>query len=150
MTEALSGREVRSPGDKTMNENELAMTKAGANSAAKRTEPRAPRSIRFSDSEWSAIETEAAARGMTAAELARHAALSLATRQFPTNPATFPPEIAAQIERIYRGVYLLSTLKRDEIIREGRQEDLERISEAASESQDVIRHEVSTPAIPAS
>ncbi len=63
---------------------------------------------------------------MTSAELVRHAAVSLATRKFAANLATFPPEIAAQIERIYRGVYLLSTLKRDELVRDGRQEELER------------------------
>ena len=35
-------------------------------------------------------------------------------------------EHAGQIERIFRGVYVLTTLKHDEMIREGQQEEFER------------------------
>ncbi len=122
-----------------MTENELDATKTSSNSPGKRTEPRTPRSIRFSNDEWTRIEKAAHARGMTTAELVRHAAVSLATCKFAANLATFPPEIAAQIERIYRGVYLLSTLKRDELIREGHQDECERIAKDARESQFSIK-----------
>ena len=128
-----------------MTEGTPAATKIGTHSPRKRPRPRAPRSIRFSDSEWAGIETTAETRGMTAAELVRHAAVSLATRKFAANLATFPPEIAAQIERIYRRVYLLSTLKRDEMVRDGRQEKLGRIAKAASESQASVLKEVAKP-----
>ena len=40
--------------------------------------PRALRSIRLSDSEWATVEQASRERGMTAAELARHVAISLA------------------------------------------------------------------------
>ncbi len=63
-------------------------------------------------------------------------------RKLAPASAQFPLEITAQIERIYRGVYLLSTLKRDEMIRDGRQEELDRIVKAASESQVSIHKEV--------
>ena len=122
-----------------MNENETATTESRRESAPKQTEPRAPRSIRFSDSEWADIKKEAKARGMTAAELVRHAAVGLSAGKLAPASAQLPPEIAAQIERVYRGVYLLSTLKRDEMVQQGRQKELEQITESAIESQHSIR-----------
>ena len=118
-----------------MSEHEPATMKTGANSPRSRTEPRAPRSIRFFDEEWSAIEEAAEARGMTAAELVRHAAVSLTRGKIGPNSPPIPAETVAQIERIYRGVYLLSTLKRDELIREGRQDECDRIGHDARKSQ---------------
>ena len=122
-----------------MTENEIAATNSGANSPGKQTEPRAPRSIRFSDEEWTGIEKAADTRGMTAAEFVRHAAVSLASGKLGSSIPPIPPEIAAQIERIYRGVYLLATLKRDEMIREGRQDECERIAKDARDSQFSIK-----------
>lgn len=127
-----------------MAENETAAIKSGEDSEAKSAEPRTPRSIRFSDFEWADIEKEAKASGMSAAELVRHAAVSFATRKLTPNTAVFPPEIVAQIERIYRGVYLLSTLKRDEMIRDGHRETLDRVHKSARESQTAILKENST------
>ncbi len=118
-----------------MTENELDATKTRANPPGKQTEPRAPRSIRFSDDEWTEIERAAHARGMTAAELVRHVAVSLASGKLNPNSPPIPPEFTAQIERIYRGVYFLSTLKRDELIREGRQHECEQIRKDARLSQ---------------
>ena len=128
-----------------MAEDEPAPARSGEDSGAKPAESRTPRSIRFAESEWAGIEKEARARGMTAAELVRHAAVSFATGKLTSNAEAFPPEIAAQIERMYRGVYLLSTLRRDEMILEGRQEELERIVEGARESQASIRKAAANP-----
>ena len=111
-----------------MEENETDAAKLGEDSEIKPAKARTPRSIRFSDSEWAGIENKAKARGMTAAEVVRHAAVSFATGKLMPNSEAFPREIAAQIERIYRGVYMLSTIKRDELIREGLQDNLNRIS----------------------
>ena len=83
---------------------------------------------------------------MTAAELVRHAAVGLSMGKLSPASKTFPPEIAAQIERVYRGVYLLSTLKRDEMVREGRQKDLDRIHTSARESQAAIQKGASASA----
>ena len=127
-----------------MAENVTAANNSGENFETKPAEPRTPRSIRFSDSEWTGIENEAKARGMTAAELARHAAVSFAAGKLTPNAEAFPREIAAQIERIYRGIYLLSTLKRDEMVRDGQQEALDRIHKSAHESQTAILNESST------
>lgn len=118
-----------------MTENHSLTADSSENSDEKHGESRSPRSIRFSDSEWTCIEREARERGMTAAELVRHAALSFATGKLTANSTGFPPEIAAQIERIYRGVYFLSTLKRDELLRDGRKNELDRVMKDARDSQ---------------
>jgi len=99
-----------------MNDNAPEQVKSGRSTPGKQAERRAPRSIRFSDAEWAGIEEEARSRGMTAAELVRHAATSAASGKTAMDCAPFPADIAAQVERIYRGVYLLSTLKRDEMV----------------------------------
>ena len=128
-----------------MAENETAANKSGEEYETKLAEPRSPRSIRFSDFEWAEIKNEAKARGMTAAELVRHAAVSFAAGKLTPRTEAFPPEIAAQIERIYRGVYLLSTIKRDQMVRDGQQEALDGIHKSARESQTAILNEASTP-----
>ena len=129
-----------------MIKNKPTQTKTGTNSPDKPTAPRTSRSIRFSDSEWSAIENAAQSRGMTAAEFVRHASVSLATRKLGPDSPPITPEILAQLERIYRGVYLLSTLKRDEMIREGRQDEFDRVRLDVQDSQISIRDAASKSA----
>ena len=125
-----------------MAENEIPANKSGEESETKPAEPRTPRSIRFSNSEWASIENEAKARGMAAAELVRHAAVSFAAGKLMPNTEALAHEVAAQIERIFRGVYLLATLQRDEMIRDGRQKELKKITNAANEAQALIRAEL--------
>lgn len=64
-------------------------------------------------------------------------------RPLIADPGPFGAEHAGQIERIFRGVYVLSTLKRDEMIREGQQEEFERIHKDAHKTQDSIRKHAS-------
>ena len=126
-----------------MNENEAAALKSGETPTDKPSGPRVPRSIRFSESEWAGVEKEAKAQGTTAAELVRRAAVTATTGKPATDSPAFPPEVAAQIERIYRGVYLLSTLRRNEMLHEGREEEYERIRQGAQDSQAAILNEFS-------
>ena len=126
-----------------MTENHSLTADSSENPDEKHGESRSPRSIRFSDSEWTCIEKEARERGMTAAELVRHAALGFATGKLTANSPGLPPEIAAQIERIYRGVYLLSTLKRDELVRDGRENELDRTMKDAHDSQSALLDDTS-------
>ncbi len=104
-----------------MSEDNHAAAESGERSGEKQVEPRTPRSIRFFDSEWVRIEQEARARGMNATEPVHHAAVSSATGKLMATSEAFPPDIAAQVERMFRGVYVLSTPRRDEMIREGQQ-----------------------------
>ena len=114
-----------------MSETDRNPTETDAGPEEKRSHARTPRTIRFSDFEWELVENAARRSGIAAAEFARNAALAAAEDK----SAAIPPGISAQIERIYRGVYLLSTLKRDEMVREGRQDELDRTMKAARESQ---------------
>ena len=108
------------------------------NPEEKRRSARTPRAIRFSDSEWERVETVAGRHGITPTEFIRNAALAATENE----SGTIPPEMTAQIERVYRGVYLLATLKRDEMNRDGRQQELERIRQDARKSQDSIMKNV--------
>ncbi len=105
-----------------------------ARTEGKQSHARVSRTIRFSDPEWERVEIAAKRRGDTAAEFIRNAALATTESE----SGSYPPEITAQIERIYRGVYLLASIKRDEMLREGRREELDRTMKAARESQDSI------------
>ena len=121
-----------------MTEKDSTADKFEANTDEKDAVPRSPRSIRFSDSEWKKVEQAASEGGMTAAVFVRHATTSLAEGKIIAGLPALPAGIVAQIERMYRGVYLLATLKRDEMIGEGRQEELERIRKDARDSQDAV------------
>ena len=91
------------------------------------SESRRARSIRFSDPEWETVEKAATERGMNAAEFARHAALGIASGRYGAEQGALPPQFAELIERIFRSTHILVTLKRDELIREGRGDELDEL-----------------------
>ena len=105
-----------------------------------RTKPRTSRSIRFSNSEWESIDDETNARGISAADFVRYAALGLAGGRFNEDSKPLPAELVTYIETIYRGVYILATLKRDEMLQEGRQEELDEVVKMARELQKSIQN----------
>ena len=114
-----------------------------ADTEEKQSQARTSRTIRFSDPEWERVEIAARKHGATAAEFIRNAALALAGEETGVDSGPIPSGITAQIERIYRGVYLLSTLKRDELLREGRKNELDRVMKDARESQASILDDTS-------
>ncbi len=118
-----------------MSKNEQIGAEIGATPDEKQTDTRTPRAIRFSDSEWKRVKTAAAEYDLSVAEFVRDAALAFAGGRTGAESAAMPAGVVGLIERIYRGVYLLSTLKRDEMIREGRQDELDRIRKDARDSQ---------------
>ena len=110
-----------------------------AHAGDKTPDQRAPRTIRFSDAEWDKVEQAARGIGISPATFARNAALSAAARTTKADPAgALPPEFLELVKRIYRSTYILSTLKRDELIREGRREELDRTVQAAREAQALV------------
>ena len=70
-----------------------------------------------------------------AAAFVRNAALAVAADDTCTVPDVLPPGFLELIKRIYLGTYMLSTLKRDEMIHEGRGEELYRTVQAARDIQ---------------
>ena len=96
----------------------------------KGAESRRARSIRFSDPEWETVEKAATERGMNAAEFARHAALGVARGRYGAEQGHLPPQFGEMIERIFRSTHILVTLKRDELVREGRAEELDELDKS--------------------
>ena len=61
------------------------------------------------------------------AEFARHAALGVASGRYGTEQDAFPQRYTEMIERMFRSTHILVTLKRDEMIREGRDKELDEL-----------------------
>lgn len=99
-------------------------TKSGARTG----DPRRSRSIRFSDSEWHLVEDAALRRGIPAGQFVRSVMLA-AAEEHPAQPAeaALTPGHLALIEDIYRGVYLLTTLRGEELRRAKRDKVLDSI-----------------------
>ncbi len=115
-----------------MAQNDRGNPGTGSNPAGKRSDARQPRSIRFSDSEWRLIEKVATRHGVPVGELVRAGALAIAEdRLGEDTPATLTPGHLALIEATYRSVYMMATLKRDELLDAERHEELHRLVAAA-------------------
>ena len=126
-----------------MSENERTGAETGATPDAKQTDTRTPRAIRFSDSEWDEVKTAAAEHKIPAAEFVRDAALAFAGGRTGADSAAMLPRIVALIERIYRSTYIVATLKRDEMLREGRRAELDEMIKLARETQATILEDAS-------
>ena len=87
-------------------------------------DPRRSRTIRFSDSEW----RRPCARGFRPASssVPRPSPPPRSVSDRPAEAAV-PPGHLALIKDIYRGVYLLATLRGQELIREERKDELDGI-----------------------
>ena len=91
---------------------------------------RRSRTIRFSDSEWQLVEDAALRQGIPASHLVRAATLAAAEDRLdrPAGTALSPGHVTL-IEDIYRGVYLLTTLRQEELLGEKRNKQLDSILE---------------------
>lgn len=98
----------------------------------KRSRIRHSHSIRFSDSEWRLVEQAASRHGIPAGEFVRSGALAAAEEQPPVSPeVNLSAGHGALIEAIYRAVYLLATINREQLIEAGRRKDIDGIVEEA-------------------
>ncbi len=115
-----------------MAQNDHRNSGTGSKSVGKRSDARQPRSIRFSDSEWRLIEKAATRHGVPVGELVRAGALAIAEdRLGEPPPATLSKGHAALIEATYRSVYMMATLKRDELLDAQRGKELDDLVAAA-------------------
>ena len=107
-----------------------------ANSATRPGNARTSRTIRFSDREWEQISHAAARHDMnSAAEFVRNAAVTMAKDDSLLSRGALSPGVVQMIEHTFRGVLFLSSLKRDELISEGRQDEVESMVRAGREAQ---------------
>ena len=97
---------------------------------------RTSRSIRFSDREWEQVSQAAARHDMNSpAEFVRNAAMTMARNEALMTRGALSPGLVQLIEHTFRGVLFLSTLKRDELIRQGRKDEVESVIQAGREAQ---------------
>lgn len=121
-----------------MNDTTSDTPKSGPEAEERGGESRRARSIRFSDTEWQTVESAAETRGMNAAELVRHAALGVASGRFGAEPDALLAHYAELIERIFRSTHILLTLKRDELVRDGREDEFTELVEPTRDLQKSI------------
>ena len=101
-----------------------------------RTEKRNPHSIRFLDPEWERIEAVAEERGLTGPEFVRFAALAAVADGPPAGAAA--DRLAPLIERTFRAAHILVTKLRQDMLDEGREDELGALIEGARGHQDEL------------
>ena len=118
-----------------MSRSDRKSSATGNKPSGNRSDSRRPRSIRFADSEWNLIGQAALRHGIPAGELVRAGALALAgDRLGESLPATLTSGHLALIEATYCSVYMMSTLKREELLDAGQQDDVEALVDAAGKT----------------
>lgn len=98
-----------------------------------KNERQTPRTIRFHDRDWDRIETFALMRGMTTTELIRTTVLA-ALGEGP-GPTGFGCPLAPQVERMFRYTHILATAMRNEMLKDGRGDELEELVRSARDLQ---------------
>ena len=121
-----------------MTGNDRNPTEPERNLPQDRTEKRTQRSIRFSNTEWKAIGKAARARGIAPAEFVRNAAMNAATAPSSADSVAVPPEIVELIKSNFRYTYILATLKRAEMIDDGRVAQMDRLVPLARQAQEEL------------
>ena len=111
------------------------------NAAEKSGDVRKTRGIRFSESEWEEVKTAAAAHEMPAAEFVRERILELARAPESVEPGPVAGSMAPLIERMFRYTWFLATVKRGEMLREGREDELDKLIVEARAFQQSLRRE---------
>ena len=114
-----------------MTKTDRTETESGDSPTAKRGDARRTRGIRFSDSEWEEVKAAAELHDVPAAEFVRKKILDIARSGADAIPASLTP----LIERTFRYTWMLATHKRDELTRQGRGEEMEKLAKAAQELQ---------------
>ena len=84
-------------------------------------------SIRFSDAEWEKIQERAEESDMMPGEYVRHAALSLRAGGAHAMPAELTPGLVRLIQQTFRAAYFNSTVKHNELLRDGRRDEIDAI-----------------------
>ena len=122
------------------------MTEIDGNGAAggetgveKAGDARKTRGIRFSESEWEEVNCAAAAHEMPAAEFVREKILALARAPEGAAAAPVAPSLAPLIERMFRYTWLLATEKRDAMVREGREDEVDALVAEARAFHETLR-----------
>ncbi len=93
--------------------------------AEKAEDARKNRTIRFSDSEWEEVRRAAVLHDTGPTEFVRETILALARNPEREVSDAVAPSTAPLIERMFRYTWFLATERRDAMVREGREEEVE-------------------------
>ena len=122
-----------------MSEEDRNEAPGAENAAEKSGDARKTRGIRFSESEWEEVKRAAAAHEMPAAEFVRERILALARAPESAEAGPVAGSMGPLIERMFRYTWFLATEKRGEMIREGRQDELDKLVAEARAFQETLR-----------
>ena len=123
-----------------MSEDDRNAAAGGGNEPGKADDNRKTRSIRFSETEWEEVRNAALAHDLPAAEFVRKRILALVRAPESTDRATVPASMAPLNERMFRYTWFLATEKRDAMLREGREAELEKlVAEARAFQESLVR-----------
>lgn len=111
----------------------------GGASTGNADETRKTRGIRFTQSEWEEIKAAAEGHDVAAAEFVRMTCLDAARAGKEVDAQLGTADLAPLVERTYRYVYMLATVKRDELVNDGRGDEVERLMATAREIQDGLQ-----------
>ena len=93
------------------------------------------RSIRFTKNEWDTVVEAAEKAGISPGSFVRRASARAAGDDLYLYGGGLTPELAELIKRTFRGVHLLTYLKREELDRAGGEKDFLNAVEAATLAQ---------------
>jgi len=114
--------------------------RTGTPRTARPSARRTRRTVRFSDPEWKQVQEAAAQRGITASDFLRNTVLSATGGVSQSENAVLSPALVEIIKLTHRSAYILSTLKRDEMIRDGRAREMDEVVRAARNAQEDVFH----------
>ena len=97
----------------------------GGTAAERPEDARRNRTIRFSDSEWEEVRRAAMLHDMPPTEFVRERILGLARNPESAVSAAVAPSLTPLIERMFRYTWFLATEKRDAMVCEGREDEVD-------------------------
>ena len=121
-----------------MNPNTPSRTRRPAGINKNPPDARTPRAVRFSESEWQQVRTAASKRGISFGSFVREAAMTLASGQSENAYAPLSPGIERLIKQTFRYTFVLASIKRDELVRDQRDQDIDNAIDLARIAQDEL------------
>ena len=97
------------------------------------------RTIRFSDSEWEEVRRAAMLHEMPPTEFVRERILALARSPVSAVSGAIAPSLVPLIERMFRYTWFLATEKRDAMVREGREDEVDALVAEVRALHDELR-----------
>ena len=113
----------------------------GDTGAGKPGDNRRNRTIRFTDSEWEEVKRAALTMELPAAEYVRQTILALARDPQAAATGAVAGRLAPLIERMFRYTWFLATERRDAMVREGRQGEVDALVAEARAFHESLRRD---------